>query len=698
MATTLRRLQARDLLALRLAGDVQIAGDGGAVAFTETASNAEKNEYTSRIWLARPGGGPVPLTAGPRDSTPRWSPDGRYLAFLRRSEEGATQIWLLPTNGGEARQLTRIKGGCSHPVWSPDGRCLAFVARVRGGELQPDGREEEEKDPFVRYNKDVRVITRLFYKLDTAGFFDERRAQIGLIAVADPDAAPVFPVANGTAYTAGPAAAALPVLLTGGEFDHADPAFSPDGSLVAFTAHRCAEADWEPDVRDLWVVPAAGGEPLRLTRGDLLCSTPAFSPDGRTIAFIASRAADHGYGNDRIYLVDRDGGAAARCLTAGSDLTFDDISSKDTPAPASSPLTWSPEGRTLYALASDHGTVHVHRVDVATGAVSRATDGDRCVYSYHICGERIALAVADYLDPARVCLAAWDGKAAGDEQTLTDANPWLREVALSRPERYQFRGPEQVGSSEPGPAVDGWIMRPPGHEPGQRCPAILQIHGGPMAMYGARFFFEFQELCARGYVVLFTNPRGSLGYGEQFCACIKADWGNRDYADCMAGVDAALARFDCIDPRRLGVMGGSYGGFLVNWIAGHTDRFACAVTMRSVVNRMSAMGTSDVGFSRVPLFGGAYWWEDPAPYLKQSPLLHASRIHTPLLIEHQENDLRCPIDQAEQLYAALKLQKKEVKFVRYPGESHEMSRAGKPWHRVYRLVTNGDWLDQHLQP
>ncbi len=697
MAGERRRLQPRDLLALRLVGDVHLAPDGERVAYTETAVNADRNEYTSRIWQVAPGRGPGARTAGPKDSSPRWSPDGRYLAFVRKGDEGSPQIWLLPTAGGEARQLTRVRGGCTGPVWSPDGRTLAFVAKVRPGPLAADGRDEEEKDPFLRFNKDVKVVTRLWYRLDNAGFFDERRTQIGLIAVADPDAPPRYPNGNGGA-TAGPAAAAPPVALTSGDFDHHDPAFSPDGSLVAFSAHRSPEADWEVGVRDIWVVPAAGGEPRRLTGGDLGAVGPAFSPDGRQLAFTASLPGEQGYSNDNLYLVDLAGGAR-RCLTAAHDRPLHDCSSKDTPAPVSNPLTWAPDGSALYSLTSDAGRVYVCRIDAASGAVSPVTRGDRCVYSYHIRGESIAFAVAHDLDPGQVWRAAFDGHTAAAEQRLTAVHPWLHdEVALAVPERFVCRGPERLGSSEAGPPLDGWIMCPAGFDPVQRYPAILQIHGGPMSMYGARFFFEFQELCARGYVVFYINPRGSLGYGADFCRCIRAEWGDRDYADCMAAVDHVLATWNCVDGQRLGCMGGSYGGFMVNWIIGHTDRFACAVTMRSVVNRMSAMGTSDLGYHRVEQFGGVYWWDDPTPYLNQSPLLHASRINTPLLIEHQEGDLRCPIDQGEQLYAALKLQKKAVKFVRYPGEYHEMSRSGKPWHRVHRMATNAEWMDAHLRP
>jgi dipeptidyl aminopeptidase/acylaminoacyl peptidase len=239
-------------------------------------------------------------------------------------------------------------------------------------------------------------------------------------------------------------------------------------------------------------------------------------------------------------------------------------------------------------------------------------------------------------------------------------------------------------------------MKPAGFEAGKQYPAILYVHGGPMAMYGWTFFFEFQCLAAAGYAVIYTNPRGSQGYGQEFCSCIREDWGNLDYLDVMAGLDAALAAAPWIDRERLGIAGGSYGGFMTNWAVGHTDRFKAAVTQRSVVNEASSVGTSDFGYVDMASYPTRPW-EDMTFYRGVSPLTFVEQIHTPLLIEHQEEDYRCPMEQAEQLYTALKVLRRTVEFVRYPDSSHGMSRTGKPWLRVYRLRTIRDWFDRFIE-
>jgi dipeptidyl aminopeptidase/acylaminoacyl peptidase len=245
-----------------------------------------------------------------------------------------------------------------------------------------------------------------------------------------------------------------------------------------------------------------------------------------------------------------------------------------------------------------------------------------------------------------------------------------------------------------GTRIHTWCMQP--SPVTDRPPVILEVHGGPMSMYGYRYVHEFQCLVAAGYAVVYTNPRGSVGYGRAFCEVIRGQWGDRDYRDVMAGLDQALAHWPSLNSERLGIAGGSYGGFMVNWAVSHTDRFQAAVTMRSVVNRFSAMGSSDLGWLRVPQYGSGPWWEDPAPYWQQSPLRYASAIHTPLLIEHQANDQRLPVEQAEQLYSALQYLGRPVEMLLYPEESHGMSRGGRPWHRVHRLHEIVGWFDRYL--
>jgi dipeptidyl aminopeptidase/acylaminoacyl peptidase len=681
-------LQSQDLLAIKLAGDCHISPDGTRVAYVLQETDKEKNEYKSSIWLAREGQSPVPFTAGPKDSSPRWSPDGRSLAFIS-NRSGSNQLWLLSLEGGEARQLTRVKGGVGNPVWSPDGKHLAFTASLTAEGIKPDAKDEE-KDLYKKHTSGVKVITRLYYKLDGVGYFTDTRSQICVIA----------------------AAGGEPVQLTTGDFDHAEPAWTPDSQGLVFTANRMAEADFHPWQADLWFVSREGGEPTALTafEGKTGAHGPAVSPDGKFVAFLGSDAADHGYGLSVLYVLERATGKIRR-LAERLDRGFVNEIISDMPAPAGGKLTWSPDGHWIYGIVSDAGQVHLVKVGATSGAVAQVTGGDIAIHAFSLTPDcrKAALAVARPVSPSDLFLARLDepqpepkvanccsvlqGGGVAMVQVSAHNDELFAGLNLPAPERFVF------SAGEGHPAVDGWVLRPAGFEPGKQYPTILEIHGGPMGMYGCSFFYEFQWLAAQGYAVVYSNPRGSQGYGKEFCASIMADWGNLDYIDVMAAIETAVARFDFVDTDRLGVAGGSYGGFMVNWIVGHTDRFKAAVTMRSVVNRWSAMGTSDTGYNRIGQFGTENWWEEQnmAPYLKQSPLLHASKINTPLLIEHQEGDLRCPIEQAEQLYAALRVQRKPVKFVRYPGEFHGMSRNGKPWHRIHRLDTIADWFNQYLK-
>ncbi len=687
--TARRALAAEDLLALKLAGDCQISPDGTRVAYVLQEIDKEKNEYKNSIWLAREGQAPAPFTAGVKDSTPRWSPDGRFLGFLS-GRSGSTQVWLLPLEGGEARQLTKVKGGVSSFAWSPDGKQIAFSASLTAEGIKPEGKDEEEKDLLKKFTREVKVITRLQYKMDGVGFYTDKRSQVCVISVE-----------NGE-----------PIQLTSGDFNHNDITWTPDGKEIILAANRLEDADYFPGHVDLWAVPAAGGELTRLTPGDgkLGASGPAVSPDGKFIAFLATAPDEQGYGPTMLYLLDRTTGALRR-LAADLDRGFVNEAITDMPAPGGGRLTWSPDGRWVFGVVSDAGQCHLVKVGASTGAVVPVTGGDKAIHAFSLSPDcrRAALAYATPTSPADVYLARLDEPqpqpkvaeccailSGGGvfEVPLTGHNEDLfAQLDLPVPERFVF------SAGEGHPPVDGWVLKPAGYEPGKKYPTILEIHGGPMGMYSCGFFYEFQQLAAQGYAVVWSNPRGSQGYGHHFCRCIMADWGNLDYLDCMAAIETAVRKFDFVDDDRLGVAGGSYGGFMVNWIVGHSDRFKAAVTMRSVVNRWSAMGTSDVGYNRIHQFGTENWWEEQnmAPYLKQSPILHASKINTPLLIEHQENDHRCPMEQAEQLYAALKLQRKPVKFVRYPGEFHGMSRNGKPWHRIFRLKTNAEWFDQYLK-
>ena len=412
-------------------------------------------------------------------------------------------------------------------------------------------------------------------------------------------------------------------------------------------------------------------------------SSPAFSPDGRTIAYLGHRYLHESGRNKRLFTVPVAGGAPT-CLTIALDRTCVPFFSSVAPL-------WSGDGQWITFAVEDQGDIPIYRVRAdSTTAPERIITGERQVTGLSASrdGALLAFTATDPLSPAEVFVCYADGTG---EKQLTDLNhAWKAEVVRSQPERFRYE--------RDGHQLDGWVMRPFGFKTGERYPALLNIHGGPHTQYGHNFFDEFQVYAGAGYVVIYTNPRGSQGYGEEFTRAVIGDWGGGDFADVMAGLDEALRRYDCIDPERLGVLGGSYGGFLTSWTVGHTDRFKAACSERAVNNTYTLFGTSDIGHSFSEAQSGYLPWENMSWYIDHSPLTYAKDIATPLLIIHSESDLRCPMEQAEQLFVALKKQRKEVVFVRFPDEDHELSRAGKPRHRLERFRCILDWFGRYLQP
>lgn len=682
-----RTIAPNDLLAMKLPGDPQLSPDGRRLAYVVMRIDKESNEYRHQIFVmdAAPGARAVPFTSGQKsDKSPRWSPDGTRLAFLS-NRSGQNQIWIMDANGGEARQLTRFKEGVSGaPVWSPDSTQLAFVATVGAEGPGKEGDKDDESDLLKKYTKGVRRITRIHYKLDGTGFLDEKKHdQIFVIAAEgdEPEARQV----------------------TRGAWNHSDPDWAPDGRSLAFNANRRDDDDYACMFSDVWVqdLQQPEAEPRRITDGTFSAGRPVWSPDGAQIAFLGHPWEPYrGYSANQLYVIGADG-AGLRRLAAGWDRHFGSAGLSDMPGPgAGANLTWTPDGTALVVLGSDSGRQQVYAVDTESGAVTQLTAGDHVVTGWagdRACRKMVVTVTRPDL-PADLFLVE-----GPDLLRLTEVNgELLAQVELAPVEGFRFAtgGGENryLTTNNPGRLIaetDGWVMKPAGYEEGKRYPAIVEVHGGPMAMYGWGFMMEFQCLAAAGYAVIYSNPRGSQGYGQHFCACIREDWGNLDFLDVMAGADAALARYSWIDPERLGIAGGSYGGFMTNWAVGHTDRFKAAVTMRSVVNEASSVGTSDFGFIDM-LSYPTRPWEDMAFYRRVSPLTFVENIRTPLLIEHQEQDYRCPMEQAEQLYTALKVLRRTVEFVRYPESSHGMSRTGKPWLRVYRLQTIRDWFDQYM--
>ncbi|MGH2403774.1 MAG: S9 family peptidase [bacterium] len=675
-----RRIVVEDLLSLRWIADIAMAPNGGVIAYTQE-SIVERDDgqdglshlYRSHIWLVdTAGGSPRQFTAGEqRDRKPRWSPDGSRILFA--SDRGASgppgekkpgHLWVIPAAGGEAARVTEAEHSPGEAVWSPDGTQIAF-----------SGKEARAEKPA----SDVKIITRMKHKFDGEGFWDNRYKHIFVVRA-----------------SGGPARQ-----VTSGDFDHRQPAWSPDGGRLAYVANRSEDADYT-NIADVWVLTLATGDLRRSTIGLGPVASPAWSPDGTMIAYLGHDNACMGASNTMLWVVPSDGSAPPRALTRHYDRSLIHHLVTDMRAhPAAGDPKWSLDGRFVFVLVAEGGTTQLAAVEVATGSVRLMTHGGREIYgeSYDAGRSRVALAISDPATPGDIWVAAVAGLPEGSptisgasERRLTTVNrALLDDVMLSTPERFTYRGADDW-------TVEGWVIQPVGLEAGKRYPAILSIHGGPHFAYGEAFFFEFQLLAALGYAVVLTNPRGSQGYGQNFTAATHHDWGGKDYGDIMDGLDAALARYPHLDRDRLGVGGGSYGGYMTNWVIGHTNRFKAAVTMRSISNCLSQWGSSDMAYFK------GYWefpgdpWDSPTFYWEKSPLAYVKNITTPLLIEHSEGDLRCPIGEGEQLFTALKKQGKEVVFVRFPNETHDLSRNGQPQHRIERLRLIVDWFTQHIPP
>lgn len=676
-----RSITIEDLYKFKFVSRPRISPDGVRVAMVVTTIDERKHEYRSSIWVAPTTGGEARrFTSGPANaSSPVWSPDGRFLAFVSEREgepntqdskeqkkqgKGKPQIWLLPLDGGEAYQLTFMEHGASSPVWSPDGKTVLFSAEV--GPADPET-EDGKKLPKAR------VIDRLWYRLDGVGFIYERRSHLFLVGI------------NG----------GTPQQLTDGDWDDGDAVWSPDGTQVAFASNH-AEDRWTipgSDIYTLTIQDGKAGELRCLTDGTMGAGSPSWSPDGKTIAFVASakfRSAGHTY----LYTIPANATQAkATNITPEFDGTCMDWTNSDIgdehlmPAPA-----WSSDGMKLYTLAAYHGATRLYTIPVSGAGKEPATltPGDIHIRDFSIdsAKNKLALLIGDATRPQEIFVGST--ATTGELKRITGFNDELfNELTLTTPEYMPYKGAD-------GWDMDGWILKPLDFDPNKKYPLVVEIHGGPQTQYGYGFFHEMQMLVAEGYVVLYTNPRGSCGYGYEFALAVRGAWGEKDSFDIMHGVDALLQR-GYIDESRMGVTGGSYGGFMTNWLIGHNDRFKVAVTDRCVFNLASMFGSGDIGWDLGYDNLETTPWESLEKYMHMSPVNYVQNMHTPLLIIHSEQDLRCPIEQAEQLFTALKWMGREVQMVRFEGQSHGLSRGGHPKLRLERLHHIQSWFAKYLK-
>jgi dipeptidyl aminopeptidase/acylaminoacyl peptidase len=670
---------ADDLYNIVSLSDPQFSPDGQSLAYVRTEIDRGTNGYKSAIWLTEvqsQGSRQRPFTSGEkRDSAPRWSPDGRWLAFVsNRGDKAKAQIYIMPTDGGEARRLTDMEHGAGEPAWSPDGKRIAFVARLNAEEtavegeaapeavLDPDEakRRTEAKEEAEEKKADPRVINRFAYRAGT-DYFDDRTAHLYVL---DLDTE----TGQGKGH---------PLRVTQDQRNYAMPRWLPDGSALLATVDRSPGMDdlfYYPDVVR---VPLEGGEPQILTGPETADHNPWPSPDGQWVAYNSLPGDEMSIANAKIMLIPAAGGEP-RVLTVDLDAHARDF-------------RWSRDGGAVCFLVGEHGRADLRRLSLKGGPVETLVSGEYEMLEYDLSpdGHHVGFVASTDRAPYDLYVAELGGSGV---QRLTEVNgSWLAARTLGEVENLWFE-------SADGTPVQGWIVKPPDFDPAAQYPLILSIHGGPHAMWTrheATMWHEWQVQAAAGYVIFACNPRGSDCYGYDFRAAALNRWGEADLPDLLAGLDQVLAK-GYVDPERLVVTGGSYGGFMTAWIVGHEDRFKAAVSQRGVYDLVSFYSTTDI-----PRFAEREFeyapWENPERMWKYSPLAYVENIHTPLLIIHSENDYRAPIPAAEGLFVALRRLKREVELVRYPRDGHELSRSGEPRHRVDRLERIVAWFDKHVK-
>jgi dipeptidyl aminopeptidase/acylaminoacyl peptidase len=679
-----RPIAETDLFKFVWVADPQISPDGSQVAFVRVSVNAGKTGYDTALWIVpADGSAPArPFTTGPGDKDPRWSPDGRWIAFSRAGEQKPPQVYLISAQGGEASALTDLPRGAGAPAWSPDGKTIAFVSTANDKDLAR--KKAGDKKP-EEWESDVRVITRAVYRFNGAGYLDSGRpSQMWAIEVPAPGARP-----------------AEPRQLTRGEFNVGSPTWSRDGSQIYFRSNRVKETYYNMPDDDVWAVPAkpaqapaADNELRKVVDVDGPVGEFAFAPDGRSVAFTGflNPEARRSYDKTDLLVLDVRAGATARVLTAKLDGDVGGGLSGDQHAPRGfrpQPVVWSRDGRSLILVAAERGRANLQRFDAASGQAQPVTEGDQEISSYTATPDASRIAMVVSTPTVISDLYALDPATKSRKLLYQPNRELFAELDVTEPE-------ELVYKSFDGREIQAWIQKPPGFDPSKKYPLILNIHGGPHAAYGWVFSHEFQWMAAQGYVVVFPNPRGSSSYGQEFGNVIQYEFPGDDAKDLLAGVDAML-KTGYVDPQKLGVTGGSGGGILTNWILTQTDRFKAAVSQRSISDWASFWYTADFSQFDQFWFRGAPW-EEAEDYARRSPITHVEKVTTPLMLIEGDADLRTPpAAGGEQMFRALKYLKRPVVMVRFPDETHELSRSGHPSRRIERLRHIVGWFDKYLQ-
>src|SRR5262245_26862432 len=667
-----RVISEQDLLKFVWIADPQVSPDASQIVYVRVIVNEKADDYETSLWIVPSDGhdAPRPLTMGTRDVSPRFSPDGKRLAFVRGAPGQPPQIYVISLSGGEAAAVTEMPRGAGAPAWSPDGTKIAFSTTAK-----PEDFDKKSDAP----KSDVRVITEAVYRSNGGGWDDPERPSHLWIT----DAALGSPLPNAKA-------------LTAGKYDETPQGWSPDGSRVYFTSTREDDPYYRQSKVELFSVPATGGEITKVASVNGTIAAVKPSPDGRRLAFVAivNGTPERSFDQPDLFVANADGSGAPRNLTANYDFDINGSVGGDQGAPRggrpAGPI-WSADGKSLLIVAGEQGNARLIRIDAASGAVSPLSNGAQTVQAYSASanGRLLAAVISTQTTIGDVFAFDLSTAAAAPKQITRVNDPLFSALRLSEPEEISW-------TSFDGKRIEGWLLKPPDFDPSKTYPFVLEIHGGPHSAYGNVFTHEFQLLAARGYTVLFANPRGSSNYGQDFGNVIQYHYPGDDYEDLMAGVDELIKR-PFIDRSRLGVTGGSGGGLLTNWTVTHTTRFAAAVSQRDIADWYGFWFTAD--FSQ---YTGSWFrkapWEDPADFAARSPITHVGNVKTPMLFVLGDDDLRTPpADGGEMMFRALKYMHVPAVMVRFPGETHELSRSGKPTHRIERLRHIVGWFDKWLQ-
>lgn len=650
-----RTVTVEDLYELKSVYNPQISPDGKSVVYTVRETKKIENDYETQLFmldLETKKTKQLTYYKG-NNHSPAWSPDGRWIAFLSDRSQ-TVQLYLLAATGGEAEALTDCEKGVSNPVWSPYSDEIMFSTKVEEKAVRVE-QNHEHPQPYE--------VERLLYKSDASGYLKGEYTQVAVVKLKNKEV----------------------TFLTDGPYHHSVGCWAPDANSIVFCSSRGENPDLSLTM-DVFILHRDTKKLTSITAETGYFHQVSWSPDGSYIAYIGNERTYGSASMNDIYIYQVSNQKTA-CITAGIDLEIGDMVAGDFHfGRTAAGIMWSSKEE-FYFVVSEKGSVGIYKGNV-NGKLDSVLMDNAHVYGVSVVpnGEEAIVAISTFTHPGDL----YSLNLKTEELVkLTNVNDsFLKHVQLTEAESF-------CATARDGIHIHSWVVKAAAAN--DVSPTILEIHGGPHLMYGHTFMFEFQVLASKGFNILFSNPRGGRGYGQAFTDAVRGDYGGMDYMDLMAVTDEAINRYSYINEDKIGVTGGSYGGFMTNWIVGSTNRFKAAVTQRSISNWTSFYGVSDIGYYFTEWELKADIYENPEKLWNHSPLRLAENVKTPLLILHSEQDYRCPIEQAEQLYVALKRKDKEVEFIRFPQSNHELSRSGKPNLRTARLKYLTSWFKRYLQ-